>query len=521
MAAAASELDKRQQNRQQKEWLEAAVKTGNVAIVNMLISRFPSIVADHPNGFPCAYAFEQHNLPILEALLKAGADISKECKTEKNSGGNLILFGFNLFIHQGYSLFSRNWRGQAKNWYRRCMKMLLKLRSTDLEDKAGYNFALECVIKAICEPNPAPGLDQLLLRLLQAGADPNAAKEYFYMLVEHPRPDLILMLRRYGADFSLAPKRDLFGVGQLRLSDFANQLFVFEAGGSKAQAFLSCKHAIVSAIATGEIIYYQNKQQTFYYSPDHFNGIDDYKEMLLAHMLKLPLEEKVEALENASKGENTNLLSRVFWFQRGWKKPTELNGIRIRIANELIRAKLQLQLQTLPARAADAMRQLFESRLQAQSQAFQRLLAFEFPQPHAEGKSEEKEVKLSPRESGVTDTPLQPAGSTTAKLYPLLSSRSEAPAPASPLITPTAEAAPAENPFAGSFHVVQAPQPSPEPTSTLTPVYVPQNDGAMSTTVFNAYVAEMPAVRVRDNPPPAYVAPKQEEKEAGRVKLKS
>jgi hypothetical protein len=110
------------------EWLEAAVRTGDVKFVDILVRCFPMIVADHMDGFPCSHAFLQHNLPMLEALLKAGANTRAKYKEQ-----DLINFGLDLFLLKGSVWYS------SKNWYRRCMKRVLAFRPVTSGDDETYN----------------------------------------------------------------------------------------------------------------------------------------------------------------------------------------------------------------------------------------------------------------------------------------------------------------------------------------------------------------------------------------------
>jgi hypothetical protein len=461
-----------------KSWLEAAVKTGNVKIVEMLICRFPTIVMNHPNGFPCAHAFETHNLPILEALLRAGANLAAP---HPKTGQNLINFGFDLFLHHG-SVWPF-----PKNWYRRCMKRILTLRPTDKEDKAGYNFALECTLKALCDTKPlAPGLDKLLLRLLQAGADPNAGKEYFYMLLDNPKPEIITLLRRYGAHFHLAPQHSV-GAGALvfnTLVDYAHYLMSIETSSARKNALLECKSALELHVYSGaDFFYLINRQSPLLYSLT--KEMIANKECIFAHVLRLPLEEKISALEDMIKKPGQTTLSGIIWARRGLRTPDLTNGIRALAVAALGEAKQKQRMEKLPAQAADAalkeIKQVFHD-------AVARTIA---------------SIARIPEEA----FPVAATQSTTAVLYPRFGNQpqplpSVEPVPAA--VAPTPPAA--------------APQPS-VPEQTLVPVYtVPVREpGEMNTNVFNAAMAALPVTR---GLPPPYVAPKAPEKNP-RVGLKS
>lgn len=295
-----------------KEWLEAAVRTGNVATVNMLVSRFPRIVADHPDGFPCAFAFEQHNLPMLETLLKEGANANAKYK-----GKNLLDYGLDLFLIKGTSWYS--W----KNWYRRCMKRVLAFRPITAENTENYNEAFTLVLKELCGDKVTVGADKLLLRLLQAGVDPNVAKQtYFATLITKNKHEIIKLLRQFGADFSGGPKvKDNKNNRTFdSLKDYAKHLEDND-WYSKNQ---KCGSAITASITSGEQLFKRLESE---YRLSGFRQMAvANKESIYAYILRLPENEKLEALRQIANNEGA--LGLIFWSKRGYSTPTAANGMR-------------------------------------------------------------------------------------------------------------------------------------------------------------------------------------------------
>jgi hypothetical protein len=490
-------------------WLDKAVATNNVKFVQLLLKRFPAIVKDYKkDSSPSAQAFQQYNLAMLEALLSAGADITLPYKNAKN----LISYAYDLFLNQG-----RGFLGLA-NPYRHCMQTLLERRPTDAEDKAGYNEILKQVLKELGEPTPkVPGLRKLLMRLLQAGANPNAAKECFHYVVSNPRPDVIEMLRRYGADFSSKTKHKTVA-GEMSLADYAMQLCLNEKTAGMKQKFLACNETIERLIKSGEELhvkhikgikwnisvgsglfgvnlYSASREVTLNYSTTsweylssaNLDEIINNKDCIFAYYLQLPLKKKIAALEQVHLDQAhafDNLISLIVWEKRGSTSPTATNGLRARIARELISSKLQLQQLENPPLKEAAESDSEESEVQTNSLA-------------TEEKPVQEIMPLAPIPIPVPYVdPLTSAAapsfpsyrSTTGSLYPILNiSPSAAPAPLP--VAPQPYVAP-QNQSLELRPIYNAPT-KPAPTT--------RQDNAtpkeMSTTAFNEMIADMPAVK--------------------------
>jgi len=491
-------------------WLDKAVATNNVKFVQLLLKRFPAIVKDYKkDSSPSAQAFQQYNLAMLEALLSAGADITLPYKNAKN----LISYAYDLFLNQG-----RGFLGLA-NPYRHCMQTLLERRPTDAEDKAGYNEILKQVLKELGEPTPkVPGLRKLLMRLLQAGANPNAAKECFHYVVSNPRPDVIEMLRRYGADFSAENKHKTLA-GEMSLADYAMQLSLNEKTAAKKQKFLECNETIKRTILSGKDFYLTHIKGTkwniavshrgffggnVYYASkeiniDHYNtsyqsssdteikAFAAYNDCVFAYYLQLPLKEKIAALEQINLDQAhacDNLISLMAWEERGKTTPSATNGMRARVARELISSKLQLQQLEAPQPKEAVESDSEESEMKTNSSA-------------TEEKPVQEIMPLAPIPIPVPYVdPLTSAAapsfpsyrSTTGSLYPILNiSPSAAPAPLP--VAPQPYVAP-QNQSLELRPIYNAPT-KPAPTTR-------QNDATpkeMSTNAFNEMIDGLPSVK--------------------------
>jgi hypothetical protein len=175
------------------------------------------------------------------------------------------------------------------------------------------------VVKELYSKTPAPGLDKLLLRLLQAGVDPNVAKKYFGALILNNKSETIKLLRQYGADFNFKCKeKDASFHSSYRnydsLKDFAD-----------AKGRYDCVSAIKESITRGKELY--ERLDAEYRSSQFRENAVANKESIFAHVLRLPeQDEKMEALGKIVNNEGP--LGMIFWSKRGRFAPTATNGTR-------------------------------------------------------------------------------------------------------------------------------------------------------------------------------------------------